>query len=176
MAIEVRDYDPAWPGLAEAAADELRAALPGVFGELEHIGSTAVPGLAAKPILDLMASVSSLDAVVAGEDALRALGYRRVDTGMRDRLFYPRDTDGRRTHHLHVVTADTWETRNERLFRDHLRAHPDAAARYGALKRELAGRTEDSDEYTRAKTALVQTLVDAARAGRGLPPVPVWED
>ncbi|WP_053206388.1 GrpB family protein [Jiangella muralis] len=175
MVIEVREYDPAWPALAEAAADELRAALPGIFQELEHIGSTSVPGLAAKPIIDLMASVPALDAVTAREDALRALGYRRLDTGMTGRLFYPRDDAGRRTHHLHVVTADTWDTRNERLLRDYLRAHPDAADRYGALKRDLATRTEDSDEYTRAKTALVQELVDAARAGRGLPSVSVWE-
>ncbi|WP_116947595.1 GrpB family protein [Jiangella endophytica] len=176
MTIEVRDYDPGWPAQADAAVRELRAALPGLFDDLEHIGSTSVPGLAAKPIIDLMASVSSLDAVTAREDALVALGYRRLDTGMRGRLFYPRDGDsGRRTHHLHVVTADTWETRNERLLRDHLREHAEAAARYGALKRGLAARTEDSDEYTRAKTDLVQELVDAARAGRGLPSVTVWE-
>ncbi|SDT66576.1 GrpB family protein [Jiangella sp. DSM 45060] len=176
MVIEVREYDPAWPALAEAAAGELRAALPGVLLELEHIGSTSVPGLAAKPIIDLMASVPALDAVTAREDALLALGYRRLDTGMTGRLFYPRDdATGRRTHHLHVVTADTWDTRNERLLRDHLRAHPDAAGRYGALKRDLATRTDDSDAYTRAKTALVQELVDAARAHRGLPSVSVWE-
>jgi GrpB-like predicted nucleotidyltransferase (UPF0157 family) len=176
MAIEVREYDPAWPGLAAAASRELEAALPGVFLELEHIGSTSVPGLAAKPIIDLMASVPSLDAVAAREDVLAALGYHRVETGMRERLFYPRDADGRRTHHLHVVTEATWDTRNERLLRDHLRAHPEAADAYGDLKRELATRIGDPDEYTRAKTALVQDLVDAARASRGLPLVTVWEE
>jgi GrpB-like predicted nucleotidyltransferase (UPF0157 family) len=176
MAIEVREYDPAWPGLAEAAARELRDALPGLFVEIEHIGSTSVPGLAAKPIIDLMASVPSLDTVAAREDVLGRLGYHRVETGMRERLFYPRDDDGRRTHHLHVVTAGSWDTRNERLLRDHLRAHPEAAGAYGDLKRELATRIVDPDEYTRAKTDLVQELVDAARASRGLPLVTVWEE
>lgn len=177
MVIEVREYDPAWPALAEAAAGELRAALPGVLLELEHIGSTSVPGLAAKPIIDLMASVPSLSAVADREDVLAGLGYHRVETAMRERLFYPRDdAGGRRTHHLHVVTASSWDTRNERLLRDHLRAHPEAAAAYGALKRDLAVTVDDPDEYTRAKTDLVQELVDAARTTRGLPLVTVWEE
>ncbi|MBB5786837.1 GrpB family protein [Jiangella mangrovi] len=177
MAIEVRDYDPSWPGQAAAAARELRDALPGVFLDVEHIGSTSVPGLAAKPIIDLMASVPSLSAVADREDVLASLGYHPVETAMRERLFYPRDdAGGRRTHHLHVVTADSWDTRNERLLRDHLRAHPEAAAAYGALKRDLAGTITDSDEYTRAKTDLVQELVDAARTTRGLPLVTVWEE
>lgn len=175
MPIEISDYDPSWPASAERASDELRTALPGLFHAIEHIGSTSVPGLAAKPIIDLMASVTDLDAVTARDDVLRAHGYVLTDVGMTGRLFYPRDTDGVRTHHLHVVTADTWDTRNERLLRDHLRTHPADAERYAALKRKLAA-DHDADGYTRAKTELVQELVDRARTDRGLPLVSVWED
>ncbi|MBE1583181.1 GrpB family protein [Nonomuraea angiospora] len=136
MPIDVIDYDPDWPERAERACEELTASLPGVFLEIEHVGSTAVPGLAAEPIIDLMASVRLLAAVTDREAALEGLGYRREETGMPGRLFYRReDPAGRRSHHLHVVTDDTWESRNERLLRDHLRADPQAAAEYAALKR-----------------------------------------
>jgi GrpB-like predicted nucleotidyltransferase (UPF0157 family) len=77
--------------------------------------------------------------------------------------------------HLHVVPADSWDLRNERFLRDHLRRHPDLAARYGALKVRLAADGVNGDDYTRAKTALVQEVVDAARHERGLEPVDVWE-
>ncbi|TDC88340.1 GrpB family protein [Nonomuraea deserti] len=177
MAVVIVDYDAAWPSLAEQACEELVAALPGVFLEIEHVGSTSVPGLAAKPIVDLMASVSALEAVTAQERALTGLGYRSEETGMRGRLFYFRaDASGRRSHHLHVVPADTWDTRNERLLRDHLRADPRAASEYAALKRHLAGGDVDAAAYTRAKTDLIQRLVDEARQARGLPRVPVWEE
>jgi len=172
--IEVVEYDEAWPVRAAAARAEL---IPlGVFDAVEHIGSTSVPGLAAKPVIDLMAAVSSLDAVAAHEDALAGLGYHRFDTGMPGRLFYYRDEDGARAYQLHVVPAGSWETNNERLLRDHLRGHPDDARRYAELKRRLATEHTDGLAYTRAKTELIQELTDRARADHGLPSVPVWEE
>jgi len=176
--IEVVEYDEAWPVRAAAARADL---IPlGVFDAVEHIGSTSIPGLAAKPVIDLMAAAAGLDAVAAAEDALAGLGYHRFDTGMPDRLFYYRDEDGARAYQLHVVPADTWDARNERLLRDHLRdhlrAHPDDARRYAELKQRLAAEHTDGTEYTRAKTELIQELTDRARADRGLPPVPVWEE
>lgn len=176
MSVRVTDHDPSWAEQATSACAEITAALPGVLDAIEHIGSTSVPGLAAKPIIDMMASTPDLEVVAAREAALAGLGYERFETGMPNRLFYRRGTDGRRTHHLHVVTTDTWDTRNERLLRDYLRAHPEAVERYAALKRELAGSRDGDEDYTRAKTGLIQELVDAARAERGLPPEPVWEE
>jgi len=176
MAIEVVDYDGAWPGRAEAACAELRDALPGLFTAIEHVGSTAVPGLPAKPVIDLMAAVVSLDQVTARAGTLQLLGYRHHDTGMGGRLFYHRDEDGARAYHLHVVPADSWPARNERLLRDYLRTYPAQARRYAGLKRDLAVRHGASSGYTRAKTELIQELTDRARAARGLPSVPVWEE
>ena len=179
VAIEICDYDVRWPDLAAAACAELDAAVPDVFVTIEHVGSTAIPGMAAKPVIDLMAATETLDAALRAEDVLGTLGYHRGETGMRNRLFYARNApedDTRRTHHLHVVTVDTWDTRNERLLRDHLRTHPEDAVRYATLKQRLRRDGHDGDAYTRAKTALIQELVDRARADRGLPSVPVWED
>ncbi|MDT0345539.1 GrpB family protein [Streptomyces litchfieldiae] len=173
--LEVADYDPAWPALAAAAIRELHGALPGAFPEIEHIGSTAVPGLAAKPVIDLMAAADDLAAVAARADALADLGYRRHANGMTDRLLYVRLAGRRRTHILHVVAAESWPTRNQRILRDHLRRHPRDAARYAELKRALVAAGTTPGDYARAKTALIQELTDRARARLGLPSVPVWE-
>ena len=135
MAIEVVDYDPAWVDLAATAIVELRSVLQGITPEIEHIGSTAVPGLAAKPIIDLMAATDRLDLVEVHENELADLGYRRHLNGMADRLLYVRTKEERRTHILHVVTLDTWPTRNQRLLRDYLRNHPQDVERYARLKR-----------------------------------------
>jgi len=171
----VVDYDPAWPDLAAAAIDELRPVLRGVVSEIEHIGSTAVPGLAAKPVIDLMAAAERWELVEERENELAERGYHRHHNGMEDRLLYVRSAGKRRTHILHVVSLDTWPTRNQRLLRDYLREHPRDVERYGRLKKALAAGGVHSRDYARAKTELVQELTDRARAERGLPPVPVWE-
>jgi GrpB-like predicted nucleotidyltransferase (UPF0157 family) len=176
MPVEFAEYDPAWPELASRAMTELTAALPGLFSAIEHIGSTAVPGLAAKPIIDLMAASDDLDRVVARDGDLLELGYKFYDVGMPGRLFYRRGSEHAWTHHLHVVEASTFATRNQRLLRDYLRAHPDDVARYAALKRQLAALHDDGTDYTRAKTELIQELTAKARADHGLPPEPVWEE
>jgi GrpB-like predicted nucleotidyltransferase (UPF0157 family) len=173
--IEVLEYDPAWPARAAAARAELASRLPGLFAAIEHIGSTSVPGLAAKPVIDLMAA-ASLAQVTGHDETLGEIGYQRYDTGMSGRLFYLRDQHGRRACHLHVVPVDTWPTRNERLLRDYLRGHPADLARYAELKRRLAAGRADSAGYTRAKTELIQELTDRARTEVGLDPVPVWEE
>jgi GrpB-like predicted nucleotidyltransferase (UPF0157 family) len=175
VAIEIHDYDPAWREFAQSATEELTEALPGRLTVIEHVGSTAVPGLAAKPVIDLMAATETLEAVTTAEDALHALGYRRIEAGMTDRLFYRRDGEPV-AYHLHVVTTTSWDTRNERLLRDHLRQHPDDRDAYTRLKRGLADAGHDAEAYTRAKTALIQRMVDAARTSHGLPLVDVWEE
>ncbi|GAB2606481.1 hypothetical protein Aab01nite_01550 [Paractinoplanes abujensis] len=167
--VVVTEYNARWPSMAAAAIAELSPLLPIV----EHIGSTAVPGLAAKPTIDLMAAVPSLSSVDAR--SFSSLNYERHLNGMTDRLLFARWADDARTHILHVVTLDSWPTRNQRLLRDYLRAHPAEAERYAALKRSLAATRPHPHTYTAAKTDLIQELTDRARAAVGLPPVPVWE-
>jgi len=100
VAIEFSEYDPAWPELAEKAIAEILTAMPGLFSAIEHMGSTSVPGLAAKPIIDLMAATGDLGNVVARDGELRSLGYEFRDAGMPGRLFYQRGRDGTWSHHL----------------------------------------------------------------------------
>ncbi|MGH4029382.1 GrpB family protein [Actinomycetota bacterium Odt1-20B] len=181
--IRIADYDPDWPRQAAAAIDALGAAAPELFAEIEHIGSTAVPGLAAKPVIDLMAAVVDLALVPRHQAALAALGFHPHENGMTDRLLFVRADNGVRSHILHVVTLESWPTRNQRILRDYLRAHPEEALRYAQLKRAIVGAGKGAGagvgigagEYARAKTALVQELTDRARARLGLPSVPVWE-
>jgi GrpB-like predicted nucleotidyltransferase (UPF0157 family) len=143
--------------------------------EIEHIGSTAVPGLAAKPTIDLMAAAARLDDVEKRENELATHGYHRHSNGMVDRLLYVRYAEELRTHILHVVMLDSWPTRNQRILRDYLRSHTEDAERYGRLKRRLAASGIHPGDYAKAKTALIQELTDRARAELGLPSVPVWE-
>lgn len=175
VGLRVVDYDPDWPRRAEALSAALRQAIPDWFVAIEHIGSTAVPGLAAKPSIDLMAAVAELTEPNGATAALADLGWRSHPAIKPDRLLYVREAGGEWTALLHVVTRDSWDTRNQRILRDYLRAHPAEAARYGALKRELVASGIAAADYAAAKTDLVQELTDHARAERGLPSVSVWE-
>lgn len=170
MVVTIAEPDQRWAGLGRQACRVLGP----LFLEIEHVGSTAVPGLPAKPVIDLMASVDDLDEV--DDDALESLGYKMLRSEMPERLFYRREDYDSTAYHLHVVTAESWPTRNERLFRDHLLAHPGDRERYAALKRKLMDEFGPGLAYTRGKTELIQELTDAARAARGLPSVPVWEE
>jgi GrpB-like predicted nucleotidyltransferase (UPF0157 family) len=177
MSIIVVDYDPAWPERFAEQRDAILAVGKQQIVAIEHFGSTAVPGLAAKPVIDIAVAVRSVDDDgVALVKAVAPLGYQLFDSGMPGRLMCTRDVDGVRTQHLHILPLERWELMKERLMRDWLLTHPVDRDRYGALKRDLAGRQLDGDAYTRAKTDLIQELVDAARAERGLPSEPVWEE
>ncbi|HEX5403580.1 MAG TPA: GrpB family protein [Pseudonocardiaceae bacterium] len=169
------DYDPTWPHRFAEQSDAVLKLAGDHILVIEHFGSTAVPGLAAKPVIDMVVAVRSVD-----EDgpvithAVAPLGYVPFDAGMPGRLMLTRDENGVRTEHLHIVPEERWDLLKERLLRDWLLAHPVDRDRYGALKREL---TElEGLDYTRAKTALIQEIVDAARAERGLPSESVWEE
>lgn len=174
--MEFSEYDATWPGEAQRLIDQLRIALSAVLLDIEHIGSTSVPELAAKPIIDVMGSVRRLEDLDGYDEALAGLGITPQETDMTGRLLYCRRGDDRIDVNLHIVTADTWDDRNERILRDHLRGNPAHVRAYADLKRRLAAETDDGDVYVRAKTELVQEMVDAARDARGLPRARVWED
>jgi GrpB-like predicted nucleotidyltransferase (UPF0157 family) len=172
--IEIVEYDPAWPAVFAAEAARLRPFFPpGCILRLEHIGSTAVPGLAAKPTVDILVGVDDLELVRREVvPRMEAAGYDyfwRPTSGDDVGPFYPwfigRDAAGRRVSHVHVVTPGQ-EGQWERVaFRDHLRRHPETAAEYAALKRELAARLGDDREgYTDAKTEFILRVTRIATA------------
>ncbi len=168
--VEIAEYDPGWPRRFEAEAERLRDALAGCeVRAIEHFGSTAVPGLAAKPVIDMLLSVPGLaEAREVFPGRLAPLGYVFwADNPATDRLFFVRGMPPHgecRTHHLHVTEPDgaMWE---QLLFRDYLRAHPTEAASYAVHKRELAIQySRDREAYTQAKAGFIETLMDRARA------------
>jgi GrpB-like predicted nucleotidyltransferase (UPF0157 family) len=166
--IVVTDYDPAWPAMFEQERAKLAAALGPLAVAIEHVGSTAVPGLAAKPIIDLLAGVRRLDdAEPHCIEALQAIGYTFMPdyrSFLPDQLFFRKGVPGPWTHHVHVMQASGpgWERRL--VFRDYLRAHPDVAAAYAELKRKLAAECKDDiAAYRSGKDAFVAEVMAKAR-------------
>jgi GrpB-like predicted nucleotidyltransferase (UPF0157 family) len=164
-AVEIVDYDPAWPLLYEAEAARIRAVLDSnLIVGLQHFGSTAIPGLAAKPIIDILIAVRSIaDAQAAVIDPLQRLGYAYWSENPKvDRMFFVKGMPPfgqRRTHHVHVTepTGEMWQQRL--AFRDYLKAHPEDAARYGRLKHDLAARHRlDREAYTSAKDHFIADI------------------
>jgi putative glutamine amidotransferase len=165
----IAEPDPAWPAMFEEEAGRIRAALGDVAVRVEHVGSTAVPGLAAKPIIDIQVSVDAMVPRHRFVDPLVAIGYVFVpDPTDPDHEFLRRDVDGVRTHHIHVCPVGSeWERRHLR-FRDHLQEHPDDAVRYADLKRRLtAEHPNDVETYTDGKTSFIRE-VEARAAAREL--------
>lgn len=165
--IVIVDYDAEWPALFDAEQAQLRAVLGEQLLALEHIGSTAVAGLAAKPIIDLIAAVPNLDVARASIAPLQTLGYAYIpkyEAEMPERRFFQKyDAHGQRTHHLHIYDLPTFYARPERLFRDYVRAHPDTAEEYADLKRAIAEQLgHDRAAYTEAKTEFIQNVVARA--------------
>src|SRR5262249_21294499 len=135
-AIEIVPYDSSWPIEFARERDRIRAALGTIALRIDHNGSTAVPGLSAKPIIDIQISVAALQPMGAYERPLAALGYVHVphdDDAWCP--FFHRPAGWPHTHHVHVVVAGGGEERRTLAFRDYLRAHPEAAREYEALKR-----------------------------------------
>ena len=133
---------------------------------IEHIGSTAVLGLAAKPVIDVVTGVNTLADADACVQVMTDLGYtyiQKYETMMPERRFFNRNVDVEISQNIHmvVVGAEFWE--RHLLFRDYLRNHPEAVQAYGQIKRELAPQFDDTNDYARAKTEFITGMVAKAR-------------
>lgn len=156
--------DPHWPDFYLAARDEVLHLLPQPPRLIEHIGSTAVPGLAAKPVIDIIVLLADMAPVAAAIPRLETVGYEfRPDASDSLHLFLRRyGPDGSRTHHLHLH-GDAGEVQRHILFRDRLRADAGIRQRYLALKEELAHRyAGDRAAYAEGKSAFIDAVVLAA--------------
>ena len=167
--VRVVPYDPSWPASFEAARGDLAAVVPEALA-IEHVGSTSVPGLASKPTVDVLLVVDDLAVVLDRLAELAAIGLEHRPGSFapeRRHLFFRRMVGGERTHHLHVLASDSPEPDDYRLFRDYLRANPDAAVRYQPAKFDLADRFAcDRASYVQAKEPIVEKLLVAARIWR----------
>ncbi|MGI9430669.1 MAG: GrpB family protein [Myxococcota bacterium] len=170
--VDIVPYDPAWPQVFERERDHLWSCLPhDLVKRIEHFGSTAVPGLAAKPIVDILVEVADLEETKRRiAPVLEAQGYDyfwRPSWGDDIPPFYAwfikRDENGARTHHIHMVEAD-FEHWDRLLFRDYLVQHPDVATEYADLKSSLSEHHDgDRVAYTLAKTKFILSVTARAK-------------
>src|SRR5829696_2510486 len=167
--VVVLPYDVRWPELFRLERDRLA----GIFGEratgIEHIGSTAVPGLAAKGIVDILLGLRALELRPENLDAMTQLGYvYRGELGIPGRHFFQKGAPP--THHVHAVAHGSVEWLKHVHFRDHLHTHPEDALSYAKLKRDLAARyPDDRDAYTEGKSPFVAAVLRRASRGSGRP-------
>lgn len=161
--IVIQPYSPAWPNRFQEIAANIRYALGDVARRIDHIGSTAVPGLAAKPVIDVQVSVTTLDTIGTLVDALRGAGYiwRADNPDLTKRYF--RERPGASRTHIHVRQQGSWSEQFALLFREYLRAHPIDAAAYAGLKLALAERYRpDRATYVDAKEPFIWQVMRTA--------------
>jgi len=168
MRILIENYDASWPELFQREADRIRTALAAHVLAVEHVGSTSVPGLAAKPVIDVLLVVADSSDELSYAPALEAAGYTlkfREPDWFEHRLFKSRDPDV----NLHVLSQECPEIERMLLFRDWLRSNPEDRDRYAAAKLALAGREwRTVDEYAQAKTGMVQEILARGQETRGI--------
>ncbi len=161
--VELVPHDPVWSDVFERERRRLDSSLPGQFVEIRHIGSTAVPGLTAKPIIDLIAGVKDFSTLEATIHKLREIGYAYAASALaqsEDRKWLFLHSGGRRTHHLHLVghRSDAWNARVG--FCERLKQDADLCQRYEALKARLRQESMgDRDAYTQGKEAFIQAAI-----------------
>jgi GrpB-like predicted nucleotidyltransferase (UPF0157 family) len=165
--VRIVPYDPEWPIVFAALAADLRAGLGDVVLRIDHIGSTSVRGLAAKPVIDIQISVAAFEPLDAYRAPLARLGYiYRPDNPDRTKRYF-REAPGRRRVHIHARRAGSFGEQFALLFRDFMRVHPDVAAQYADLKRALAQQysaAEQRHDYTEAKRPFIWQVIAQADA------------
>jgi len=161
--VTIQDYDPLWPQQFESLRARLAVILGNMAAAIEHVGSTAVPGLAAKPVIDIDVLLRSAADLPLAINRLKSSGYEHQgDLGVdgREAFRTPKDEPA---HHLYVCRPSSEEFKWHIAFRDHLRTHPEDAHAYAALKRTLATKFfNDRDAYTQGKTEFVTDVLRRA--------------
>jgi GrpB-like predicted nucleotidyltransferase (UPF0157 family) len=163
--IRIVPYDQAWPTAFERERTILGRALgPSVTGGIHHVGSTAVPGLPAKPIIDILVGIEDLESARGHIKRLAALEYVYASYRVDEMVWFCKPDPSARTHHLHLIPTSSERFRAELAFRDYLRQHAECAEAYAKLKGELAVRFEhDREAYTEAKADFVRQVVRRAQ-------------
>ena len=167
--IVVVEYRSEWVENFTAESRRLSDSLASVLISIHHIGSTSVPGLAAKPIIDILAVVGSLKELDACNDAMMDLGYEpKGEFGIVGRRFFIKGSDACRTHHVHAYELGHHEVGEHLDFRDYLRVQPEQALRYAELKAKLAARyRNDIEAYIEGKELLIKEIIGNARQWLG---------
>jgi len=165
--IAVVPYDPLWPQAYAAASGEIATAMGTNLLEIHHIGSTAIPGIHAKPVIDMLGIASDLMTVDQRTAQMKSLGYEAMgEFGISGRRYFRRDNaNGQRTHQLHTFQLGSPDIQRHLDFRDYLRAHPELANQYARLKRELAATySNDMEAYMDGKDGFIKEMESQALA------------
>jgi len=164
LRIYIADYDERWPALYREVSRSLVEAFGDYACEMQHVGSTSVPGLGAKPIIDIAVNLRDYPLPQNVIEAMEALGYTHMgEYGIAGRHYFKRYSDDGLMVHVHAYSPGNEEWASHLLFRDYLRAHPEAARDYESLKRDLAAKYADQREvYTESKTNFVQEILRRA--------------
>ena len=166
----IADYKPMWPTLYEEERAHILHVIGDCIEDIQHIGSTSVPGLGAKPIIDIMVGIHDLSLVDNCVQPLQRLGYEYLgEFGIPGRHYFrkpPEALTPHRTHHIHVVKTNHDGWKRNILFRDYLRAHTEDAKQYEVLKRALSKQFgSDREGYTDAKTEFIEAVLVKATLG-----------
>ncbi len=170
--VVVVPHDPHWKTEFMVEADRVEQAIGPAVVNIHHIGSTAIPGIHAKPIIDLLVEVIELPPVDAAKFSMAALGYEALgEFGLPGRRYFQKTlATGDRTHHVHVFEVSTPEVDRHLAFRDYLIAHPTSARQYSDLKQQLAqAHPTDIESYMDGKHGLIRQLERAALQWRKVP-------
>jgi GrpB-like predicted nucleotidyltransferase (UPF0157 family) len=175
--VEVVPHNPQWQAAFEIEAARIQAALGNTAVAIHHIGSTAIPGIYAKPIIDLLVEVKDITAVDGRNSAMELLGYEAMgEFGIANRRFFRKDNaEGIRTHHLHSFPAGSEQVQRHLAFRDYMSAHPEEAQVYSELKRRLAIEYPTNiDGYMDGKAGFIQEI--DRKAAQWLPAPPIVKE
>ena len=176
--VHLNEYDADWPRQYRAEARHISDLADGRIVHIEHFGSTAIPGLRAKPTIDVMAAVHDLEDIQAFTARLVQDGYVEYPENFAHRRFFRKEaTSATPSIHLHIIKEKDWQHKSERLFRDWLINHPTDSQAYAELKTNLAeAHAADRDTYTQGKSAFCKKVINKARADLGLPPRTDWAE
>jgi GrpB-like predicted nucleotidyltransferase (UPF0157 family) len=162
MRITLVEYHTDWPKLFKRECSLLLQALGDSVAQIEHVGSTAVPGLVSKPIIDIMVGLYDFSIADDLVPEIVNLGYTyfsEFEDMMPNRRFFKKLIDGTATHHIHIAEIDNEFWKRHLLFRNYLRDHPKIAKEYASLKKELASRDwKDSNDFAEAKTEFIKKV------------------
>ena len=161
--IEVIDYQEIWPQLFSVARDLLLKTLGEIVVDIQHIGSTSVPGLAAKPIIDILLEVKDIGALDSSESLMKSIGYEpKGEFGILGRRHYQKGGDNR-SHHIHAFESGDFNLIRHLAFRNYLRCHPEIVKEYGKLKKKIADAcNNDIKLYCDGKDQYVKNLEQIA--------------
>lgn len=166
--IEVVPYNPNWLNRFRVEADKIAAVLRPEVIAIHHIGSTAVPNISAKPIIDILVEVRAIEKINDFNEKMIELGYQpKGEVGIPGRRFFIKNEDSTRTHHVHIFQTGALEVEHHLNFRDYLVAHPEEAQAYSRLKEKLAREfPEDRESYIERKDGFIKEILQNAKAWR----------